>query len=228
MTNKVSTPARWLITLVLSLVSFFAGGWVFGSRIEERPPEAVASTTAAIDPREPSKPLVELAKPPEPVRTPSEPGDAQKPSSAKKPSLAGALQALDQAIRESVIVGADDEAIAAKYEGISIDGLHAALTVLKRQAKEQERAIVDQRMRDGLYTEEFLVEGQKGTPVRGERKGITSINATQEPMPDGSLRTRTVTIPQDEYPEFKANMDEVWWLMRRLRGEGTAVAELMK
>ncbi len=142
--------------------------------------------------------------------------------------VAGALAALDRVLRANPVAVDDENGYAAKYEGTTLEGIYAAMALVKKRVKEQEQAIIQQRLRDGLYEEEVLAEGEEGKPVVGNSKGMTSIGGTQERLPNGMMQVRTVKIPAEEYPEFHLAQAELWWLMKYLRSKGASYTELMR
>ncbi len=133
-------------------------------------------------------------------------------------SVAEAMAALDRALAAAPRAVPEPGSFAEKYQGASLEALHAARDLLRVQLDAETKRIVDERMRAGLYDEYSESEGAvttDGDPIR-------SVGFAQVIGPDGSISTRSTGIPPDEYPDFQRRQLEWLWLYQKVRGQPLA------
>lgn len=139
--------------------------------------------------------------------------------------LQQAMAALDEAIRKQRIYEDDSRQFEVKYQGASTDVLIAATKLLKQRLESEQNSIIDDRMKQGLFTETIVEPGELPPTVRPSKKGgYATIGMRQAPNPDGSLRIRTTEILPEEYPEFNSTRMEYWWLKRKTAGTTVAAS----
>lgn len=139
--------------------------------------------------------------------------------------LQQATAALDEAIRKQRIYEDDNRQFEVKYQGASAEVLSAAAQLLKKRLEAEQNAIIEDRMKQGLFVESIVLPGDLPPPVKpSKRGGHATIGMRQAPLSDGSMRIRTTEILAEEYPEFDSTRLEYWWLKRKTAGTPVAAS----
>lgn len=127
-----------------------------------------------------------------------------------------AILSLRNALASKVPAPFSDDRFAAKYEGLGLAELRAAL-ILVEDEFQRERDRIGQEMIDfGRYETQIVAEGQKASGLQATVDDpIVSFGFHMEPG-EGFTTVQLARIPQGEYPDFDSLEYEVGWLKTQI------------
>jgi hypothetical protein len=125
---------------------------------------------------------------------------------------------LTETIRKDVNWDGSDVMFAEKYRGATRAQLQAAHAVVQEECNRERQAIVDERMKLGLYE---VVDPGKPTPEIKSKPGggPVSFGFAQEAVGQQVISKVTI-IPPEEYPAYQALALEWNWLDHQVSAKG--------
>lgn len=212
------------LLIVLSLTLAFLGGWLVKGHaragIRASPQTALPASTVKLTPLDDAMVLSNA-----PALTPSERASASMESptissptkAMAAPTLLDAFDILNQALATRIEVPYAEDAYQSKYQGITLDDMRIAETVLRKQVRSESDRISHELFEQGRFETQIVSEGQKATtPQASGNDPIVSFGFKIEPH-EGYSTVMTATIPPGEYPEFDSLKQEVRWLGTYIR-----------
>ena len=113
-----------------------------------------------------------------------------------------------------------------KYKDCSMEQMRCAMLMLDRRETLERSKIVEQRLRDGVFTTQVVPDGGRLPGPIGSSDGLPVAVGWQAEPSDGFVTYKVTQIPPEEYPDYRDLQVEAWWLATHLRRLGMPLDDL--